>query len=314
MNKTSIAWCDYTSNPIRARNKETGKTGHYCTHVSEGCENCYAGVWNLERFGTGLDFIAQNRDKVEVFLNEDELREWSKPKYAGKRVFVADMTDWCHELVTDEMRYRMFVAMAEAKDVTFQLLTKRPERMREFCKRIAYIRTEELQHLTAPNASYWPNEVDDGIFTPKPLPNVWLGVTAENQRWADERIPILLDTPAAVRFVSVEPMLGPVDFERLTVGEDGPTGEWPTGQFYFRDAFDDGSGPPFTRIDWVIVGGESGANARPFDPQWARDVRDQCAAAGVACFVKQMGGKRFPDDRLESLPEDLRVREFPDAH
>lgn len=279
MNKTSIAWTDYTSNPIRARNIETGATGHYCTHVSEGCENCYAGVWNRDRFGTGLDFIAQNRDKVEVYLQESELREWSKPKYAGKRVFVADMTDWCHELVTDEMRDKLFAAMAMAPQVTFQLLTKRPEKMREYMTR----RTEENTRA----AAVW-SAVEHGDYRPTwPLPNVWLGVTAENQRWADERIPILLDTPAAVRFVSYEPALGPLNLWLQTANDEG----W--------------------LLDWVIAGGESGANARPFDPQWARDVRDQCAEAGVAFFMKQMGGKRFPDDNIESLPEDLRVREFP---
>lgn len=287
MNKTSIAWTDYTSNPIRARNIETGKTGHYCTHVSEGCENCYAGVWNRDRFGTGLDFIAQNRDKVEMFLQESELNEWRKPKYAGDRVFVADMTDWCHELVSDEMRDKMFAAMALAPSVTFQLLTKRPEKMRAYFEDNSSHRWQRIQReadaIVGRNARY----------IELPLPNVWLGVTAENQRWADERIPILLDTPAAVRFVSYEPAIGPVMF-----GGAGPTWLYPRSN-------------PSEHIDWVISGGESGANARPFDPAWARAVRDQCRGAGVAFFMKQMGGKRFPDDRLESLPEDLRVREFP---
>lgn len=205
MNKTSIAWTDYTSNPIRARNLETGKAGHYCTHVSEGCENCYAGVWNRDRFGTGLDFIAQNRDRVEMFLVEEELREWSKPKYAGSRVFVCDMTDWCHELVTDDMRDKCFAAMALASNVTFQLLTKRPERMREYLENNGPdLEIEDAyQELAA--------EMDqEAGRLPWPLPNVWLGVTAENQRWADERIPVLLDTPSAVRFVSYEPALGPI--------------------------------------------------------------------------------------------------------
>lgn len=297
MNKTSIAWTDYTSNPIRARNIETGKTGHYCTHVSEGCEHCYAGTWNAERFGTGLDFIAQNRDKVEVYLNEDELREWSKPKYAGKRVFVADMTDWCHELVTDEMRDQILATMLFAHSVTFQLLTKRPERMRDY--------------LNAPGVA---DRIHDIVFSAGPpipamtfwpLPNVWLGVTAENQRWADERIPILLDTPAAVRFVSYEPALGPLNLQHIDTGE-----QW-NGAPLYASVLKPAGLLKRAAIDWIIVGGESGATPRPFEAQWARDVRDQCRKAGVAYFMKQMGGKRFPDDRLESLPEDLRVREFP---
>ena len=268
MNKTSIAWTDYTSNPIRARNIETGKTGHYCTHVTDACKNCYAGVWNRDRFGTGLDFLAQNASNVEMFLNEAELLEWSKPKYVGKRVFVCDMTDWMHELVTDEMITALLNAFARNPGVTFQLLTKRPERMQRLLSTLAH----NSEVLRIP---FWP------------LDNVWLGVTAGEQADADKFIPILSATPAAVRFVSYEPGLGPLKLWLQTATDEG----W--------------------LLDWVIAGGESGAEARPFDAQWARSVRDQCARAGVAFFMKQMGGKRFPDDRLESLPEDLRVREFP---
>ena len=129
---------------------------------------------------------------------------------------------------------------------------------------------------------------------PWPLPNVWLGVSAEDQSRAYERVPELLATPAAIRFVSYEPALGPVDFQALTLDDDS-----------FLDAIDDEDG---TTLDWIIVGGESGHGARPFNVAWARSVVKQCANAGVACFVKQLGAKPFVDDLLDqSVRKDVQT-------
>jgi len=168
-------------------------------------------------------------------------------------VFCASLSDFCDEAWPVEVTKRLFNTIRDTPNLFWLLLTKRPERLR----------------ATIP----WSWE---------PWPNVGLGVTAEDQRRADERIPILLDTPAAMRFVSVEPMLGPVDLDRMA-------GHWL------------GTGC----LDWIICGGETGAGARPMDSDWARDLRDLCRAASVPFFMKQMTNKA-------PIPPDLMVREFPD--
>ena len=220
---------------------------------------------------------------------------WKKPR----RVFVTSVSDPFHPAVTDEMLDRLFAVMAEADWHTYQLLTKRPERMREYCT------TFVKRHS---------NEDAPGILdrTAWPLPNLWLGVSVEDQAAADERIPHLLKTPAAVRFLSGEPLLGPVDVERwLNIvwqccgckgyftgrhrkicPDCGREGYW-TGSHAFN-----GRGrkphpvvPPQSGrgIDWVIVGGESSLKARPMHPDWVRGLRDQCDAACVPFFFKQWG-------------------------
>lgn len=314
MNKSSIEWTDWTSNPLQAYADAHGTglgndRGWFCEKVSPGCAHCYSATLNLMR-GNHLDFVPANREKVMFRLNESELAEWSRKRLTGPlkgqpfytgRCFAFDMTDLFGEWVDDLTLFHIFQAMAEAPNLQFQILTKRPERMQDFCKRIAYIAKEDLAHLDAPSCSYWPNEIDDGIFTPRPLPNVWLGCTVENQRWADHRIPILLDTPAAVRFVSAEPLLGPIHFSGP--GCAGCYGRGVNPAFGTPCQFCFG-------LDWIIVGGESGPKHRLFDPAWARSIVAQCKDADVACFVKQLGGAR-PGNRLEDLPEDLRVREYP---
>jgi protein gp37 len=147
-----------------------------------------------------------------------------------------------------------------------------------------------------------------------PLPNVWLGVSIENRKWVG-RADVLRDTPAAVRFISAEPLLGPLIYDDrsayATAGlhADEIVGDTTIWHRHWRDDFD-GDELDLVGIDWLIVGGESGADHRPFDPEWARDLRDCCEHEGVAFFMKQMGGAR-PGTALEDLPEDLRIREFP---
>ena len=289
MNKTQIEWTDFTSNPLRAINKATGKSGHFCEMVSQGCRHCYASSLQM-RYGTGLPFVPRNREKVELYLNERELAEWGKPKYRGKRVFAFDMTDLFGEWVSDEWLAACFQAMADAPGVTFQILTKRPERMRQF------LDAKEGLGCVAEATGYR-----------YPLPNVWLGVTVEDQRWCWPRVAALIDTPAAVRFVSAEPLLGPISFAGML------------GRKYMRAGGPEprygGMGMSFEGLDWMIVGGESGPKHRRFDPDWARSIRDQCAEAGVAFFMKQLGSGGPPYDRkcgkVENLPPDLRIREFP---
>jgi protein gp37 len=277
--KTEIEWTDATWTPIRARNKATGKVGWHCEHASPGCVNCYAEGFNEKRLGTRLPFKPGHRDDVEHFLDEAMLLQplrWPRPGM----VFVCSMTDLFGEWVPDEMIDRVFAVMALAPQHSFQVLTKRAERMRSYMNRAAgriadtaiRIRRERgdadmavvpLPHVT-PGRAWWP------------LPNVWLGISCEDQRRADERIPLLLDTPANIRWVSAEPLLGPIDFRPWLDGveEHGMVGN--------RIGFT----PP---LDWIVAGGESGPGARPMHPAWVRSIRDQCRAAGVAFLFKQWG-------------------------
>jgi protein gp37 len=256
---TTIEWTDATWNPIRYRVKDdagaiaerhgwtslvqigremAGRVGQHCEHVSPGCVNCYSGTLQARRLpvnGTGLPFDRRSRDFVEPFLDRKVLLQplrWKR----GRRIFVINQSDLFGEWVPVEMIDLVFAVMALAGWHTFQVLTKRSKRL------CTYLSDEDLtQRIEA--------------FCP--LPNVWLGVSVEDEQRADERIPDLLATPAAKRFLSVEPMLGPV-------------GAWPG-------------------IDWVICGGESGRGARPMHPDWARSLRDQCVAADIPFFFKQWG-------------------------
>lgn len=329
---TSIEWTDATWNPIRARvlrEAGPGRAGWHCEKVSPGCANCYAERFNgrgLPNGGTRLSYTKGSRAQVETFVDEDVLREplrWRKPR----RVFVESMSDLFGEWVSDEQLDRVFAVMELAPRHTFQVLTKRPERM------LQYFRSEEELW-----GSRWPRAVQllVGEYGPTPFPlhNVWLGVSVEDQARADERIPLLLDTPAAMRFLSCEPLLGPVSIERALC-----SCPWPEDAMRSRHNLAcraDTRRPDDPRrwagIDWCIIGGESGPGARPCDVAWIRSIVEQCRAAGAACFVKQLGAKPITDHRTRPAgedwtwtslvrdrkggapsewPEDLRVREFP---
>ncbi len=255
---TKIEWTDETWNPIR------GTVGKWhCTKVSEGCKYCYAERLN-RRFGGPAYVVGADTLRLDEKVLQKPLH-WKRPRM----VFVCSMTDLFHEDVLFGWLNRVFEVMAATRQHTFQILTKRPARMREYLKY-------------------------EGV-APEEMPNVWLGTSIENQATADKRIPELLRTPAAVRFLSCEPLLGP-----MTVPLAEPTGEFRTHrgrrQLQMKQ----------TGIEWVIVGGESGPHARPMHPEWARSIRDQCQAAGVSFFMKQMA-KKAP------IPEDLLVREYPHA-
>jgi protein gp37 len=327
-----ITWTDATWNPIRG-----------CSRVSAGCRNCYA-ERTASRFSgpgqpyEGLVRIANGHPQWtgEVRVMEERMLDplrWRRPR----RIFVNSMSDLFHENVADETIDRIFAVMALAPQHAFQVLTKRPARM------LAYL-DDERRLAIADAAGDWdaldpqdekllaraiarhddPRRDRNGyIHLDWPLKNVWLGVSVENQAAADERIPLLLQTPAAVRWISAEPLLGSIDLthidyrwqlrelhEKLSLwngetaeqakasaaeavpdgdlsGGDGnpflnvTTGEWFDGW----DGGDDGKS-----LDWVVVGGESGPGARPMHPDWARSLRDQCVAAGVAFHFKQWGG------------------------
>lgn len=292
MGQTKIEWADAVWNPI---------TG--CTPISEGCQNCYA-----KRMATRLRGRCgyPEDEPFQVTLHPERLEEplkWKKPR----RIFVCSMGDLFHEDVPFEFISQVFDVMCswrwpnkaakESGDAqlledpghTFMILTKRPERVADWLYWLAH---------------YWPSDSPvninleaDGHFGK----HIWFGVTAENQQRADERISVLLEIPAAVKFVSVEPMLGPVDLSKwlycyvydplLDEAEDCPVC--------------DGDRP---LLNWVICGGETGPGARPLHPNWVRSLRDQCLLAGVPFFFKQWGEyKSLPfssrEDGLYTLQE-----------
>lgn len=257
--RTAIEWTDTTWNPV---------TG--CDKVSPGCDHCYAeGI--ARRFAGGPGFP----NGFDVTLRPERLGDplkWRKPR----RVFVNSMSDLFHDAIPDRFIAQVWAIMAATPQHTYQVLTKRHGRMRTLLSSLDFdlAVAEEWTKLGTDAGS------DREDHTPPyPLSNVWLGCSAEDQKWADIRIPALLNTPAAVRFVSAEPLLGPIDLAK--------------GGLLARDEFDRG-------LDWVIVGGESGPGARPMHPNWARSLRDQCTATGVAFHFKQWGawGPSDPNEEL----------------
>jgi protein gp37 len=272
--RSAIEWTDASWNPIRARNRETGKIGWHCEHVSTGCINCYAESMN-KRLGTGLPFKPGYREDIEIFLDEKMLLaplQWKRPR----KIFTGSMTDLFADFVSDEQLDKIFAVMALCPQHTFQVLTKRAERMRQYVSaaRARPVGMEAMEiafvaHARDENSAVGARVTLTGDIPHLeiwPLPNVWLGVSCERQEEADERIPLLLQTPAAVRFISAEPLLGPIDLcsNNATRADKGI-------------------------VDWLICGGESGSRARPMYPDWARDLRAQCGLLGIPFFFKQWG-------------------------
>jgi len=284
---TKIEWADATWNPIRAR--DLGPVGAgpaigtHCEIVSPGCEHCYAQAIN-KRLGTHRPYLRTTREHVSIYLDEKVL---AKPLHwrRSRRIFPGSMTDLFGEWVTDDMLDRAFTIMALCPQHQFLLLTKRPERMRDWIAgREGFIRPLA--------ASGRATVADQDQPLRWPLPNVWLGVSVEDQRRADERIPALLASPAAVRWVSAEPLLGSVNLTRISLGiSDAEFYDMPSiiKAEFFVDALKGAQSINWQGLDWVICGGESGPGARPMHPDWARSLRDQCAVAGVPFFFKQWG-------------------------
>jgi protein gp37 len=296
---SKIEWTDRTWNPIIG-----------CSKISPACDHCYA-----EKMAARLATMPQTADNYGAVVTN---REWNgktaliysalqKPLHWRKpcRVFVGSMTDLFHPSTPTEWIDKVFAIMALTPHITYQVLTKRPERMREYCVNPQSRILDEMERISGERiwcGGFWP------------LPNVWLGVTVENQEYADKRLPILLDTPAAVRFVSVEPMLGAVNlrpylemngficsecgYENLYLNKSEiKTRIRKLGKPYGNEvlpicpdcgADSEWQGWPDT-LDWVICGGETGPGARPMHPKWARGLRDQCQAAEVPFFFKQWG-------------------------
>lgn len=299
--RTGIEWTDATWNPVRG-----------CTRVSAGCQHCYAETVAARFSGPGMPYAGLIHPSTRgwngrVALLPEALSipwRWTH----GRRIFVNSMSDLFHPEVPFEFIAAVFFIMGHTTRHTYQVLTKRPARMLEF-----FHWATELGH----------GDPDDGIYEgahtlPEikaldwepakggrggydccgpgwPYGNIWLGVSVEDQATADERIPLLLETPAAVRFISMEPMLGAVDLTRIC--------DRRRSRPVWRNVIEAreanaahpmlvetlGADYPYARLDWVIVGGESGIGARAMHPAWPRAVRDQCTAAGVPFFFKQWG-------------------------
>lgn len=270
MGKSTIEWTDDTWNPV---------TG--CDRVSPGCAHCYALDLAARLKAMGQPRYQRDGGKTSgpgfgVTLHPDKLNEplhWRRPR----RVFVNSMSDLFHEEIPDEYIARVFGVMAAAREHTFQVLTKRPHRM--------------LDLLTHSQFENTMRRASGELGHELPLPNVWLGTSIENRHFVD-RAEALRETPAAVRFVSAEPLLGPLAATRMfcsTCSMDGPDDQCEEcegiGDWWLDDGLD------LLEIDWLIVGGESGAVHRPMHADWVRDLRDQANDYETAFFFKQWGGR-----------------------
>lgn len=327
-----ISWTSETWNPIRG-----------CSRVNASCVNCYAEAVAIRFSGKSMPYhglvrLSKKDGKPlgwngKVRFVEDHLTDplrWKRPR----RIFVNSMSDLFHENLPFTTIAAIFGVMAAAHQHTFQVLTKRPARMREWFEWVAndadgasshvQLCLQDVAGLIGTGGKWSPTEA-------WPLPNVWIGTSVGNQEEADAFIPDLLEVPAAVHWVSYEPAHGPIDFTHIACeGEEGEP-----------DAFNALLGTPRRwgydpqkKIDWLVCGGESGPGARPFDVAWARSVIKQCREHKTPCFIKQLGSE--PVDMALGLdlkrcwtsaeaqpvrdrkggdpdewPEDLRVREYP---
>ena len=331
---SKIEWTDATWNPVSG-----------CTRVSAGCDHCYAvqQTYRMGRMGLiakydGLTVLNGKGDRHfngVVRTHEDAL-DIPLKRRKPTVYFVNSMSDLFHKDVPFEFIDRVFAVMALCPQHTFQVLTKRPERMAEY-----------TQRYCKDGIASWPTDaggrihrhpwivagrelakgrgsklMNDAAVVAVPLPNVWLGTSCEDQATADERIQHLLRCPAAVRFLSLEPLLSKVT---LWPWLNEPESYSIHGRPKRASGASMGIGP--SPIHWVIVGGESGPKARPCDVGWIRSIIEQCKAAGVRCFVKQLGSRPYENEHIGKLPgaamkhpkggdpsewpDDLRVREFP---
>lgn len=319
MAETTIQWCDHSINPIRARNNKTGAVGHYCEKIAAGCAACYSSAFQ-KRFGMPPFGAGQHREEVEIFLDKYKLEDVRRRKKPTK-YFWCDMTDIFGDWMQPDWLAECFATMDATPQHTHLLLTKRPENIRRMWP--------DKQCDNCLEVSCGPHRT--GCLDIRHRENVWLGTSISTQTDADRNIPHLLRCRdlSPVLFVSAEPLIEAVDIRPWLRNGGGShcsgcresriANRGATHQFQTVEHPGDG-------IDWLIIGCESGPRARPGDVAWIRSLKDQCQAAGVACFVKQLGslpvgGKQMtPQEwRLRDpkggdpseWPEDLRVREFP---
>ena len=285
---SKIEWTEATWNPIAG-----------CSVVSPGCANCYA-MRQAHRLASNpatphyADTTQMSRGGPvwtgKIGVAPDKVLTAPLRRRKPTTYFVNSMSDLFHEAVPDEVIDRVFAVMALCPQHRFQILTKRPDRMRAYfaARTCGDPWAEAADHI----ADLRGLRDHPAVLEPEsiPLPNVWIGTSVEDQRRADERIPHLLATPAAVRFISAEPLLGPLRLDQVAAPHGMAEGQpWLNALSGFVWDNDGDTCPVGRRLDWIIVGGESGPGARPMHPDWARALRDQCQEAGVSFFFKQWG-------------------------
>lgn len=298
MENSKIEWTTHTFNPWMG-----------CTKVSPGCANCYAETLIDHRFkrakwGKGqprtrtkpakwLEPVRWNREAALAQRDMEERRMVSDPrntepdiwKVPRPRVFCASLADWLDDEVPAEWLANLLMLIHRTPNLDWLLLTKRPENWHFRLNQVGWILDDKPD--SDQSANMLRSWLADWVYSKQPPANVWVGTSVEDQRRADERIPLLLGIPAKVRFLSCEPLLGPVDlrksFRMISIEPLRGSDPLPSP----RDAWHGKCRE--TPIHWVIAGGESGPGARPMHPDWVRSLRDQCAAAGVPFFFKQWG-------------------------
>jgi len=323
---TGIEWTDATWNPTVG-----------CSILSPGCSNCYAMKMaaRIEKMNPGTHYAGTTKDRKggavwtgKLALAPESILTQPLRWTRGRRIFVNSMSDLFHEDIPDAWIDRVFATMALCPQHTFQILTKRSARMRRYMTNwpdgaARFHHVAFAAHKINPDL---PRGMPDGwvwqLQKRWPLPNVWLGVSAEDQIRAEERIPDLIETPAAIRFVSAEPLLGPIDFAMMPFPDGDRRHRWSalTGQAILHATGVDGH-PDFTvrvdkptkgKLDWIIVGAESGRSARLMQDEWALSIAEQCKASGTAFFAKQLSadiGKVVKD--IDLFPPLLQVRQYP---
>ncbi len=321
---TGIEWTDETWNTIVG-----------CSRISEGCKNCYAATAaNSARLQQFWQYQEVKDWNGQVVFVENQLMkpfEWKKPK----RIFVCSMSDLFHENIPDEwrdgvaaaLRHRIFSVIALNPRHTFQILTKRPNQMRDYLQGAKQrIRRASVDMGRKFNLPYELWESYETCQFDWPLKNVWVGVTAENQKAASERIPVLLRTPAALRFISFEPLLEPISLQLVPMASTTLPQRWEDAQQEVVKVIEEVEALPF--LDWAIIGGESGKNARACHIEWIRHLVKQCQVLEIPVFVKQLGtnvidgtqglagSHRIPFRNrkaadISEWSEDLVIQEFP---
>lgn len=318
-----ISWTDITANPIHLIKEDGSHGGHWCQKISLGCLHCYAETQNQSnyfKFASHLPY--SGKTPRNLIFDEKVMQELVKMR-SPKKVFLCSMTDLFGEWVSDDWLDRAFAYMAIASQHTFQILTKRPERMQKYfrsCRnRIRFEIVGLGRELNLPEEQY---ELYETYEFDWPLANIWLGTSIENQKTADDRIPLLFKTPASVRFLSCEPLLEDLDLRPYL----GVCIGCQNCEFQGNHAIGQ------SKIDWIIIGGESGLGARLCNIDWIRSLVLQSKAADTAVFVKQLGSmpiKSFAyiadigfshtqiklKDRkgadINEFPKDLKIRNFP---
>jgi protein gp37 len=286
MQETPIGWTDFSVNLIKYRDAD-GKVVWACVHASEGCRFCYSQALAI-RWGRGKEFTTENMKSLTPFFDEKEAKQvLNSKKIVGKKVFVNDMTDWMGPWLDDELIDLCFAVFALRPDVTFQTLTKHADRQHRYFSAETspnfYPCTRVEKQARAMARDFNLNQGDVSW----PLPNVHVGVSVEDQKNAEKRIPLLTRTPAAIRWVSAEPLLGPVD---LQVNHP-----YQTRNGGFRSLLDD--------LDGIVIGGESGAGHREMPLAEALMLAESARAAGVAVYFKQDSGPR--PGRQGRIPDDI---------